>query len=93
MKTCVTVFFFFSWAFRFHHDDAAAVHQLQTEVCGPPPLEDAHVQSPQYIHRRPLCLRHQDAHDVQNRMSQRWYVFSSTDVEQAHACVSQAMVI
>lgn len=69
-------FYFLILGFRFHYNDATAVHQLQNEVCGPPPVEDAHLQGSQYIHWWPVCLCHQDAHDVQNRMSQRWCVFT-----------------
>lgn len=36
---------------RLHHDDATAVHQLQNEVCGPPPMEDAHLQGSEHVHR------------------------------------------
>lgn len=35
---------------RLHHDDATAVHQLQNEVSGTPPVEDANVQSSEHVH-------------------------------------------
>ncbi|XP_043390770.1 cleft lip and palate transmembrane protein 1 isoform X3 [Chelonia mydas] len=55
----------------FYYDDSAAVHKLQTEVSSPSALEDAHLQSTQHLHRRPLCLCDQNAHDVQDRLPPR----------------------
>lgn len=75
---CIPLFLFL--VFRFHYNDAAAIHQLQNEVCGPPPMEDAHLQGSQYLYWWPVCLRHQDAHDVQDRMPQRRYAFPDSDV-------------
>ena len=36
---------------RLHHDDSAAVHQLQAQVSGAHALEDDDLQGTQYIHR------------------------------------------
>lgn len=73
---CLTFSLLFWGGVRFHYNDATAIHQLQNEVCGPPPMEDAHLQGSQYIYWWPVCLCHQDAHDVQDRMPQRRYVFT-----------------
>ncbi len=59
-----------NYHFRIHHDDAAAVHQLQAEVRGTPSVAHADVQGPEHLHRRHLRLRHQDANHVQDRMLQ-----------------------
>lgn len=48
---CKTVFFLSVFlGFRFYYNDATAIHQLQDEVCSPPPVEDAHLQGPQYLY-------------------------------------------
>ena len=35
---------------RVYHDDPSAVHQLQDEVCGSPPVEDVDLQSFEHVH-------------------------------------------
>ena len=56
---------------RLHHDDAAAVHQLQAEVGRAPAVAHAQLQGPQHVHRRPVCLRHQDADPLPHRLLPR----------------------
>lgn len=53
---------------RFHNDDASAFHQLQAQVSGPSTLANAFLQVPQYVHRRHICIHHQNASDVSPRL-------------------------
>ena len=59
---------------RIHHHDTTAVHQLQVEVGGPPPLEDAHVQGPQHIHWWHVRICYQNADNVSHRVLSWWSV-------------------
>lgn len=57
-----------SYLFRVYNDDTATVHQLQTKIRSPPPMARLHLQIPQHLHRRPLCIHHQDAPPTQDSM-------------------------
>ena len=54
-----------------HHDDAAAVHQLQAQVSGAPAVAHDDLQGVEHVHRRHLRLRHQDAHPLPHRLLPR----------------------
>lgn len=59
---------------RLHHDDAPAVHQLQTQVCRTSAMAHDELQIPQHFHRRYLRFRYQDANYVPPWLLQRWLV-------------------
>lgn len=44
-------FISFLFEFRFYNDDPSVIYQLQTEVSGSPPVENAHLQSSEHIYR------------------------------------------
>ena len=47
---------------RIRADDTTIVHQLQVKECGTSTVEGVHVQGPEYLHRRPVRVYHQNAH-------------------------------
>ncbi|CRK32874.1 hypothetical protein BN1708_019125, partial [Verticillium longisporum] len=52
---------------RLPHDGALALHQLPPQERRPHARQGHDVQVPQHLHRRPLCLYHQDAHPAPPR--------------------------